>query len=135
MTRNHLYRSIPAAVMTGAIALGANGPLQTVHAATFAASKSLTFKGPIEQTQHGPIGASIVVKNKKIVKVGASIAPNEDGRSPFIQTHAAPILRAEVLKAQSGKVDIVSGATETSEAYIQSVDSAIKKARKAKALK
>jgi uncharacterized protein with FMN-binding domain len=39
------------------------------------------------------------------------------------------------LTAQSAKIDVVSGATETSEAYIQSLQSAIKKARKAKALK
>jgi uncharacterized protein with FMN-binding domain len=40
-----------------------------------------------------------------------------------------------VLKAKSAKIDIVSGATETSEAYVQSLGTAIKKARKAKALK
>jgi uncharacterized protein with FMN-binding domain len=44
-------------------------------------------------------------------------------------------LKQEVLKAQSSKIDEVSGATETSDAYIQSLQSAIKKARKAKALK
>src|SRR5207302_656308 len=121
-------------VMTGAVALQFGGSLNSAHAAAPTA-KTLTFKGPVLQTQHGPVGASIVVKSKKIVKAGATIAPNEDGRSPFLQQQAVPVLKAEVLKAQSAKIDVVSGATETSEAYIQSLNSAIKKARKAKALK
>jgi uncharacterized protein with FMN-binding domain len=99
------------------------------------AAKSKTFKGPTEYGLHGPVQVSIVVKSKKIVKVTAAISPAGDGRSPFLQGRAIPILRQETLAAQSAKINVVSGATETSDGYIQSLQSAIHKARKAKALK
>lgn len=132
---SQVSRSLPAAVMTVAAALGAAGSLEAAHASSLHAAATKTFKGPTEDTQHGPVQVSILVKSKKIVNVKATIAPNEDGRSPYLQTHAVPVLKREVLAAQSAKVNTVSGATETSEAYIQSLQSAIKQARKAKALK
>jgi uncharacterized protein with FMN-binding domain len=135
MKRNHLYQSMPVAVMSVAAVLGAAGSLQSAHASRPNAGSSQTFKGPTEDTRHGPVQVSIVVKSKKIVNVKAGIAPNEDGRSPFLQSHAVPMLKQEVLTAQSAKINEVSGATETSDAYIQSLQSAIKKARKANALK
>jgi uncharacterized protein with FMN-binding domain len=135
MKRHYTYRSIPVAVMTAAAVLQAGGSLERAHASALGSSTSQTFKGPTEDTRHGPVQVSIVVKSKKIVNVKASIAPNEDGRSPFLQTRAVPLLKQEVLTAQSSKIDEISGATETSDAYIQSLQSAIKKARKAKALK
>jgi uncharacterized protein with FMN-binding domain len=120
--------------MTAAAVLQTGGSLERAHASPLS-SGSLMFKGPTEDTRHGPVQVSIVVKSKKIVNVKASIAPDEDGRSPFLQSRAVPLLKQEVLTAQSAKIDEVSGATETSDAYIQSLQSAIKKARKAKALK
>jgi uncharacterized protein with FMN-binding domain len=135
MKRDAMYRSVPAVVMTAAAVLQVAGSLPSAHAASPAAGTSQTFKGPTEDTRHGPVQVSIVVKSKKIVNIKATIAPNEDGRSPFLQTRAMPVLKQEVLTAQSAKIDEVSGATETSDAYIQSLQSAIKKARKAKALK
>jgi uncharacterized protein with FMN-binding domain len=134
MKRDHINRSMPIAVMTVAAALQTTGSLQSAHASALHAASAQTFKGPTEVTRHGPVQVSIVVKSKKIVNVKAAIAPNEDGRSPFLQSRAVPVLKQEILKAQSAKINEVSGATETSDAYIQSLQSAIKKARKAKAL-
>jgi uncharacterized protein with FMN-binding domain len=134
MTRASTCGSIPVAAMTVAAVLHA-GSLERAYASPSVAATSLTFKGPTEDTRHGPVQVSITVKSKKIVNVKAAIAPNEDGRSPFLQTRAVPVLKQEVLKAQSSKIDEVSGATETSDAYIQSLQSAIKKAQKARAFK
>jgi uncharacterized protein with FMN-binding domain len=135
MKRSVIYRSIPAVAMTAAAALQAGGGLGTAHASPLGSSKSKAFKGPTEDTRHGPVQVSIVVKSKKIVSVKAVISPLDDGRSPFLQGRAIPILKQETLTAQSANIDAVSGATETSEAYIQSLQVAIKKAQKAKALK
>jgi uncharacterized protein with FMN-binding domain len=133
MKRNTIYRSIPAVLMTGAAALPGSA-LGIAHASPLDSSKAKTFKGPTEITQHGPVQVSIVVKSKKIVNVLAAISPPDDGRSPFLQSRAIPILKQEVLTAQSAKIDEVSGATEFSDAYIQSLQAAIKKAHKAEAL-
>jgi hypothetical protein len=49
-------------------------------------------------------------------------------RSQFIMSQSLPILRQEFLKAQSSRIQMVSGATLTSEAFVQSLQSALLKA-------
>jgi hypothetical protein len=48
-------------------------------------------------------------------------------RSQFIMSQSLPILRQEFLAAQSARIQMVSGATYTSEAFIQSLQSALVK--------
>lgn len=98
------------------------------------AAKSRTFKGPTIGDQHGPVQVSIVVKSRKITKVSVANSP-ADARSVIIQGNAIPLLKRETLKAQSAKINEVSGATETSGAYIQSLQAAVKTAGHDKALK
>jgi uncharacterized protein with FMN-binding domain len=50
-------------------------------------------------------------------------------RSQFIMSQALPQLRQEVLSAQSANVQLISGATYTSQAFEQSLQSAILKAK------
>lgn len=121
--------SITAATSLGALLLA--GAWNPAHAAS---SRIITYKGPIEDTRYGPVEAIIKVKSKKIYKVSLAAAPDTD-RSQFIDEQAAPLLRDEVLKAQSANVDMISGATITSEGFIQSLSSAVKRARKAHTLK
>lgn len=49
-------------------------------------------------------------------------------RSQFIMSQALPILRQEFLAAQSAKIQLVSGATLTSQAFVRSLQSALLKA-------
>jgi uncharacterized protein with FMN-binding domain len=51
-------------------------------------------------------------------------------RSQMIMEEALPILRQEALAAQSARIDLVSGATDTSEAFVESLQAALVKARK-----
>jgi uncharacterized protein with FMN-binding domain len=74
------------------------------------------------------VQVKIVVAAGKITDIVPLALTNQGGRSVQISNHAAPILRAEVLKAQSAKVSTVSGATYTSDAYLLSLQSAIDKA-------
>jgi uncharacterized protein with FMN-binding domain len=59
---------------------------------------------------------------------------NARARSVFINEQALPLLRQEVLRAQSARIDEVSGATLTSDAYDASLQAAIAAAKKAHAL-
>jgi uncharacterized protein with FMN-binding domain len=52
------------------------------------------------------------------------------GRSQFIMSQSLPILRQEFLQAQSATIDMVSGATYTSEAFMQSLQAALVQARR-----
>jgi uncharacterized protein with FMN-binding domain len=70
----------------------------------------------------------IVVVNGKITDVKALQVTNQGGRSVEISNQAVPILRSEVLAAQSAKVSSVGGATYTSEGYLSSLQSALDKA-------
>ena len=53
----------------------------------------------------------------------------DNARTQAINARAEPILREEALKAGSAKIDVVSGATYTSQSYKQSLQAAIDRAR------
>jgi uncharacterized protein with FMN-binding domain len=57
--------------------------------------------------------------------------PNHTDRSIYINQTALPILKTEALRAQSANINMVSGATDTSDAFAQSLQAAILKAKKA----
>jgi uncharacterized protein with FMN-binding domain len=65
------------------------------------------------------------VKNGKITASQAVVYPQENPRDQEINSFALPQLNSEVVQAQSGNIDAVSGATVTSDGYIQSLQSAI----------
>ena len=68
---------------------------------------------------------------RKITSVAVPVYPNHTDRSVFINQNALPMLRAEALTAQSANIDLVSGATDTSDAFVQSLQAAILKAKRA----
>jgi uncharacterized protein with FMN-binding domain len=68
---------------------------------------------------------------RKIISVAVPSYPNHTDRSVFINQNALPMLRAEALSAQSANIDLVSGATDTSDAFVQSLQAAILKAKRA----
>jgi len=97
-------------------------------APTKAASKgSGTFTGSVVSEPFGQVQVRITMAGGKITDVTALQLPTH-GRSGFISQSVAPILQGEALSAQSASIDIVSGATYTSEAYAQSLQSAIDQA-------
>jgi len=67
---------------------------------------------------------------RKIVSVSVPVYPNHTDRSQLINSQAIPILRSETLRAQSANIDFVSGASDTSQAYVQSLQAAILKAKR-----
>jgi uncharacterized protein with FMN-binding domain len=87
-----------------------------------------TYTGAAESTQYGTVQVKILVRAKKIVDVVALHLTDSNGRSVSISNQAAPILRSEVLKAQSANVQAVSGASYTTAGYLRSVQSAIDRA-------
>ena len=107
---------------------GAALPLGSAWAASsqihHKATVSGVFKGPAVNMQWGAVQVTITVVNGKITKVKAT-APHHTSRSKLINSVALPLLKKEVLKAQSAKISTLSGATLTSNAYILSLQSAL----------
>ena len=68
---------------------------------------------------------------RKLTAVSIPTYPNHTDRSVYINTQALPVLRSEALRAQSARIDLVSGATDSSDAFAQSLQSAILKAKRA----
>ena len=67
----------------------------------------------------------ITVKAGEITDVTALQLTDAERKSVQISNRAAPLLRAEVFKAQSAKVQTISGATVTSDAYLTSLQAAL----------
>jgi uncharacterized protein with FMN-binding domain len=67
---------------------------------------------------------------RRIVGVSATY-PDHTDRSVFINEQAIPYLRQEVLAAQfNSNINLISGATDTSDAFVQSLQSALLLAKK-----
>jgi uncharacterized protein with FMN-binding domain len=67
---------------------------------------------------------------RKIKDLTGSYTYHTD-RSQFIMSRSLPTLRSEALQAKSAKINMVSGATYTSEAFTQSLQAALLQMKKA----
>jgi uncharacterized protein with FMN-binding domain len=90
-----------------------------------AAPKTLVVNGASVDTQFGPVQVQIRVRAGRIVAATAIDYPQSSGRDAEINGYAIPVLQQETVRAQSGRVDTVSGATYTSQGYVASLQSAL----------
>jgi uncharacterized protein with FMN-binding domain len=84
--------------------------------------------GPAVPTMFGPVQVRVDLIGAHISDVQAVQLPSDFALSQQISAVAGPILRQEALKAQSAKIDTVSGATYTSQGYRQSLQAALDRA-------
>lgn len=90
--------------------------------------KDGTYTGSAADAFYGNIQVRVSIASGKISKVDFLQYPNDRGHSIEINQYAMPILSQEAITAQSASVDIVSGATDTSQAFIQSLSNALSQA-------
>jgi len=105
---------------------GASSPSSSSTGSATATAKTVT--GDAADTRYGPVQVKITVKNGKLVAVDAVVYPQNDPRDEQINAYAIPELDKEALAAGSARIDTVSGATYTSEGYVQSLQSALDQA-------
>lgn len=86
------------------------------------------YTGDVADAYYGNVQVKVVVSNGKISDVQFLDYPHDRLTSQAINSQAMPYLKSEAIAAQSANVDIVSGATQTSEAFRQSLQSALTKA-------
>jgi len=87
-----------------------------------------TVTGDSTDTRWGPVQVAITVSGGTITDVQVVDYPSGNGRDRQINSRALPILVQETLDAQSADIDMVSGATVTSEGYLGSLQSALDRA-------
>lgn len=91
-------------------------------------SATRTVTGDEAQTQFGPVQVKITVKAGKLISVAAVEYPTESPRDQEINSYAIPQLNQEAVSAGNARIDMVSGATFTSQGYLESLQSALDKA-------
>ncbi|HXD80971.1 MAG TPA: FMN-binding protein [Candidatus Acidoferrum sp.] len=87
-----------------------------------------TFTGTDVPNRFGDVQVRVVISNGRITDVQAVRLPTDRAESAYISQQVGPWLRTEVLQAQSANIDIISGATYTSQSYAQSLESALQQA-------
>jgi uncharacterized protein with FMN-binding domain len=92
------------------------------------AYKDGSFTGQDAPNQYGDVQVKVIISGGKITDVQALTLPTDRQRSAEISQQAGPLLHDEVVQAQSAQIDILSGATFTSQSYAQSVQSALDQA-------
>ncbi len=112
---------------TGSSANGSSGSVATPSSGTRAATGSETLTGSAVSSRYGTTQVQVTISNGRITAVTTLQLPT-GGRSGQISRYVEPVLSSEALTAQSANIDIVSGATYTSEAYARSLQSALDQA-------
>lgn len=87
------------------------------------------YTGPMVDAYYGLVQIEAIVQNGRLASIKVLRYPSDRRTSRFINRIALPRLHREVVRAQSARVNIISGATLTSEAFIQSLDGALRQAR------
>ena len=91
-------------------------------------SGSSEVTGSVANTQWGPVQVQLTVAGGTISKVTLLQYPSGNGKDQEINDYALPILTKETVDAQSAQIDMVSGATVTSNGYLESLQSALDQA-------
>ncbi|GAA0912473.1 FMN-binding protein [Virgisporangium aurantiacum] len=94
-------------------------------AAATTGAQGAVYKGSVAQTRWGAVQVTITVIDGKITSVAVPQYPTANRRDQEINARALPILKQETLTAQSADIDTVSGATVTSDGYIESLQAAL----------
>ncbi len=87
--------------------------------------KDGTYTGASENTVYGNVQISVVVSGGKITDINFLQMPDSEGHSQEVTAFAEPLLKQVTLQKQSAQIDFVSGATQTSEGYQQSLQAAL----------
>lgn len=98
-------------------------------------SATLTYKdgeytGSVADAYYGNLQVKAVISGGKLADVQFLDYPKDRTTSVRVSAKSLPILKSEAVRSQSAQVDAVSGATQTSEAFQQSLASALQIAQK-----
>ena len=87
-----------------------------------------TTLGAVERYGYGELAARVSISGGRITGIAVPVLRTAEQYSQQLAIQVIPTLRSEVLAAQSSRINAVSGATYTSQAYALSVQAALDKA-------
>ena len=123
----HTSTSGPSSANSAVVSSGGTGSSGALGSAS-SGSTSGTVTGDTVDTRWGPVRVAITVAGGRITAVTVPVYPDGNSRDQEINAYAVPRLIQATLDAQSANIDMVSGATVTSDGYLQSLQSALDRA-------
>src|SRR3954453_18360486 len=109
-------------------ASGSSGSSSSSTSKKSTSSSSKSYTGDAAMTRYGPVQVQITVKSGAVTSVAATDYPMNDPRDAQINSYAIPQLNSEAASAGNANINMISGATYTSEGYLSSLQSALNKA-------
>jgi uncharacterized protein with FMN-binding domain len=91
--------------------------------------KNGTYTGQAADAFYGTVQVAAVISGGKLTDIQILQYPSDRSHSFQLSQMALPQLRSEAIAAQSASVQIISGATDTSQAFGQSLHSALGQAK------
>ncbi|MFE7524540.1 FMN-binding protein [Kitasatospora sp. NPDC057542] len=104
-----------------------NTPAPSASAPAPGATRKVS--GNTVNTRYGPVQVQVTLAGNRITAVDVVKYPNSERRDREINSSALPVLNQEAIAAQSARIDMVSGATYTSDGYVRSLQSALDRAK------
>ena len=98
-------------------------------------SSSVAYKDGIytgsvgSASQYGDIQVKVTISGGKITDIAYLQFPSGPGHTDEVTAMAQPALKQEAIQAQSANVNVVSGATQDTQGFIQSLQSALDQAK------
>lgn len=127
------YRTSTSSAMPAPASIAAPAPVVAAAPSmgtprTSGTTAAATVTGSTAATRWGPVQVRLTVAGKKVTAVEVIQYPNGNSRDQEINSYALPTLVQETLSAQNANIDMVSGATVTSDGYLTSLQSALDQA-------
>ncbi len=114
----------------GSTGAASTGSASTGSASTGSSSAATTAKTATSadvQFHYGDMTVKVTVTGTKITNVSIASINETDGRSASIDSYAIPQLEQQVIAANSVNINGVSGATFTSQGFVDAVANALQK--------
>lgn len=125
----NIVAGAPAATSAGVSTASTSGSStaagSTGTTTTSGSAKAGTYTGTATQTRYGTVQVQVTVATGKVTNVVALQYPSSNSHSSSISQYAVPTLISETLQAQTAQINAVSGATYTSQGFVQSLQSAL----------
>jgi uncharacterized protein with FMN-binding domain len=130
------FRGAPSLLPEAVVAVDDEAPASdellaataTESSAAEAVVEAQTLIGDLIETRFGDLQLEVTLEGSDIIEVVALSLPDDDSRSADISDDVGPILREEAIAYDTADVSVISGATYTSEAYADSLQSALDQA-------
>jgi len=87
------------------------------------------YTSPVEDAFYGNLQVTATIKDGAIADLQYPVFPNDPGYTTFVNTRALPLLKQEAIGAKSAKVNTVSGASDTSDAFKEALTAIFAEAR------